>query len=639
LNKARNEKRWSRNHDRCVVCGTTEHRHKSRGYCLKCYSLHKYEIMPVEQCTKCGKTAKGYRDRKTGKFICRSCRASKIKTCYICQEEKYGHTRIGNGAYVCKDCSKYINDGKCPHCGNERKLILREPEAPICYACDARPPAICNVCHSKVKLYKTDENGNTLCKKCYTPAPKHCIICGRFKTPRKRTSKGHVCVDCYQKPLRECSVCGQHKLGYKKTTEGEYLCKNCYYSLLIEQALEDMKGSFEADWLEKLFFEYIEDKRLLQNSWTVWNSIKRDRPLFDMLARNFSNLSNLTAEKFWEKYHHLSRRRTGQLYAFLLDRGYIKYPELESKDYQRHYRILSHIDGLPDSFRMHIRKYFEQFLSVRKKKLEAGWKETDYGTGSYATIEYTVVILKDFVQYLTGLGINSVSEITIYHVDEYIAQHITYARVIKRFMLWLHQERQVAWKYRGKWKEYKYGTPQPIHEEKYLFLINRFLDGSYPLKESLICLLGLVYGIRPKILRKIKVYDLHEEDGGLYLRLPYFEIELHEKIGEMIRQYIEETFLPNPFDIDNPYLFYGYTYKEPMDETSIYNIFHKHGIKSHQILSTVIHRLFNENVRHPAIISKVTGANKATAVRYYDSYNPSVLEELNINRKVHGKIK
>jgi len=28
---------WSREHARCVACGTTEHRHEARGYCVKCY--------------------------------------------------------------------------------------------------------------------------------------------------------------------------------------------------------------------------------------------------------------------------------------------------------------------------------------------------------------------------------------------------------------------------------------------------------------------------------------------------------------------------------------------------------------------------------------------------------------------------
>lgn len=30
-------KRWARNFDRCVRCGTTDRRHEARGYCLRCY--------------------------------------------------------------------------------------------------------------------------------------------------------------------------------------------------------------------------------------------------------------------------------------------------------------------------------------------------------------------------------------------------------------------------------------------------------------------------------------------------------------------------------------------------------------------------------------------------------------------------
>lgn len=595
--------------------------------------------MPVATCSRCNREAKGYTDRKTGNFICLPCRASRIKVCYLCRQEKKVHTRIGRGVYVCKDCTKHIKQDKCCHCGNKGKIIIRRDEPPVCHACETRPPAVCSICLNTVKFYNKGENGTVMCKRCYTPAPKTCIICDRIKIPHQKTSKGHICEDCYQRPLRECCVCGDHRTGYKKTEDGKYLCRNCYYSGLLEHAVRDVKGRFVSDWSENLFYEYIEDKRRIQAGEIVWRAVKRDKPLFDMLGRDFKSLSEITVESFWMKYHKLTRKRIGQIYAFLIDRGYLEFPKVESEYYQRHYRILSHIEALPDGFKALGQEYYETFLVVRKKKLAAGWKETDYGTGSYATMEVIIIILKEFIKHLSEYGIKTFSEANIEHVDNFIARHYTYARPIKRFLLWLYQEQQITWKYRGKWKEPKYSTPRPIHDDKYEYLVERFLDGSYPLKESLICLFALVYGIRPKVLRKIKIYDLKEKGDKLYIKLPYFEVELHDKIVGKVREYIQESFIPNPFDIDNPYLFYGYTYKEPMDDGSMRNILNKHGIKSHQVVSTIIHRLFNEKVRHPAIISKVTGIHKATAVRYYEAYNPDVLEEMNLNRMLYGKIR
>ena len=634
--------KWSKTYERCVVCGGTENRHKSHGYCVKCYPTHKQEIMPVDKCSKCGNDRKGYRDRKTGNFICLPCRASRIKTCYLCEQDKKIHTRIGNGVYVCESCSSKIKDGKCVHCSVKGKIIDRKGEEPICYACDVRPPAVCSVCHQKVRFYKRDEEGVIKCARCYSPSPKKCYLCGKFKTPHQKTSQGHVCEDCYQRPLRECFVCGEHKTGYKKTDDGKYLCRNCYYSTLLEDAIESVKGTFKAEWVEKLFLEYLEDKGRIQSSEIVWKAVERDKPLFDMLGADFPDLGDITVDAFWMKYHGIRRKRIGQLYAFLTDRGYIEMAAMASEDYQRHFRIQNVIDALPEGFRAAAQKYYDRFLTIRGKKLAAGWKETDHGTGSYDTMETIAWILKDLVNELTDAGIQSFAGVTIQNVDEYIADHYSYARIIKRFILWLHQEQQITWKYRGKWKEPKYSTPSPIHTEKYEYLIERLLDDSYPLKESLICLLALVYGIRPKILRKIKVSHLKEKEEKLYLRLPYYELfdlEMHDAIAEKIRRYLHDSFIPNPFDIDNPYLFYGYTYKEPMDEGSMCNIFHKHGVKAHQVLPTMINRLFMEKVRHPAVISKVTGIHKATAVRYYDSYNPAVLEEMNLNRELYGRIK
>jgi hypothetical protein len=35
---------WSRKHDKCIVCGTTERRHKSLGLCVKCYKHKQYKL-------------------------------------------------------------------------------------------------------------------------------------------------------------------------------------------------------------------------------------------------------------------------------------------------------------------------------------------------------------------------------------------------------------------------------------------------------------------------------------------------------------------------------------------------------------------------------------------------------------------
>lgn len=594
--------------------------------------------MPEDICSKCGRRLKGYRDRQTNAFICLSCRSCRVKKCYLCEQEKNAHQSIGNGVYVCERCSKQIKKGKCVHCGNQGNIILRNSDSAICYACDSRPASVCSICQTIVKFYKRDANGTVFCKKCYSPAPKKCIICEKFRTPHKKTSRGHICEDCYERPLRQCASCGEHKVGYKKAAD-KYLCRECYYAALLRRSLRDIKGTFTADWTERLFLEYLEDKHRLQSSEIVWRAVTRDKSLFDMLSCDFTEQSEITTDLFWAHYHGMHRKRIGQLYAFLVDRGYIAQPDLPSEDFQRHYRLLEQIESFPEAFRSLVRKYYDRGLVLRSKKIEAGWKVTDHGTGSFATYEKVFSILSDFVAHLRENGLSSFTEVAVHHVDDYIARHHSYARTIMRFMGWLYQEQLVTWKYRGKWKELNYSTPSPIHEDKYRFLMDKFLDETYSLKESLICLFALVYGIRPKILRKIRIYDLKEVGDTMTLNLPYFEVVLHNIIAEKLRRYIQESFFPNPFDIDNPYLFHGYTYQEPMDDGSIRNIFHKHGIKAHQVLPTVIHRLFTEKVRHPAIISKVTGVHKATAVRYYDAYNPSVLEEINLNRTLYGKIK
>ena len=637
------ETHWSRQYDSCISCGSTDRPHKGMGYCKKCYKIHKHDIMPVGVCAKCDRTGKGYRNKESGDFICYSCRASRVQRCTVCEKHRRIKMKLDHGVRVCEQCSKSVMQGKCVHCGQSGTVITSAGEKPVCPACFVRPVVMCSVCQQAVKYYKHDPDGKVLCKKCYRPKPQLCVLCGGHKYPHKRVYKGnyrgYICVDCYVKPLRECSVCGEQKVGHHKTAEGKFVCKDCYYSNLFDQGIADIRGTFSLPWVERLFLDYLEEKDKIQNSETVYKAVERDKPLFEKLGEHFSGPNKITHEEFWRHFHRIHRTRTGQMYAFLIEKGYLPHTDTPTDDFIMQQRTLALVESIPEGFREVARAYHNRLLTVRHKKINAGWKPHEYGVGTYGTIEVTLVLVGKFIRALDKAGLRSFSEITSDVVDGYIAKNLNNGGVIIELMHWLHREKYVLWKYKSNWKALKYGVAKPIHQDKYDHLVNQFMNGIYPLKESILFLFALIYGIRVNTIRGIRITDLREDGGKLFLKLPYVELELHKEIATLVQKYLNETFIINPFDIDNPYLFYGYTYKEPMNHDSIMKLFRKHGIQARQIVPTAIRALFDSKVRHPRVWMELLGINRATAAKYYESFNPTALEEMNINKRLYGSVR
>ena len=632
------DKHWSREVDSCIACGTTERPHKGMGFCKRCYKTHKHDIMPMGLCTKCGRTAKGYKTKKTEKFVCNSCRSSRIQSCSVCEKDAKIKMKLDHGVRVCEGCAKSVSQDSCVHCGQMTTVVTLNGDK-VCPACLVRPEAVCIMCEQIVKYYKRDEDGKILCKKCYRPKPKMCSVCHKLRPPQKRYRGGHICIDCYQKPLRLCSVCDEQKVSYKKTPDGDFICRDCHYNDELDKAIESVPETFATEWAEKLFLDYLNEKRKIQDPETVCEAVVRDKPLFEKLEQHFSKPDEITHETFWKHFHDMRRPRTGQLHAFLIEKGLLPHTEIRSEQFFISLRIARLIDSLPEGFKQIAAKYNERLFTVREKKLKAGWDPDKRMTGSYNTIHYKIKVVRKFIMHLDAAGLVRISEITSELVDSFIANNLNYGCYILDFMEWLHRAKYIVLKYKTNWKALKYDVAKPLPQDKYDYLIKMFMDDSQPLKKSLLCALALVYGISVNTLRGIRVNDIREEKDKLYLKLPYIEIELHADIATMVLKYLNDNFIRNPFDVDNPYLFYGYTYQAPMESGSICNIFRTYGFHARDIIPTAIRSMFDNKVRHPGVWTKVLGISRRTAARYYESLNPQVLEEMNINKRLYGRVK
>ncbi|HAM49527.1 MAG TPA: hypothetical protein DCP92_02075 [Nitrospiraceae bacterium] len=400
-----------------------------------------------------------------------------------------------------------------------------------------------------------------------------------------------------------------------------------------------MKGTFDSPWLEQLFLEYIEEKDRRQNPETVYKSIARDKPLFEKLGQHFSGPGELNRAVFWRNFYELHRTRTGQLYAFLQEKSYLSRTGVRTDDLIRQQRTLKLLQSMPEDFREVATAYHGRLTAIRQKKLDANWEPDDYGIGTLETIDLTIRFIGKFIRSLSKRGLKGITEVTSDIVDEYIADNRNIGGCIVDFMHWLHREKYILFKYKSDWKAQKYSVSRPMNDDKYDLLVDGFLNGLHPLKESLICLFALVYGIRIDTMLKIKTRDFRQDGKRLFLKLPYVELEIHDVVAVMVQKYLNETSSVNPFDAENPYLFYGWAYNEPLQYDSVRNVFSKHRIQARQIIPTAVRNFFDNGVRSPRVWMKSLGISRRTAAKYYESYNPTVLEEMNLNKRLYGSIK
>ncbi len=260
--------RWSKLHDKCVICSKKDSEHKSKGICSRCYQKIKKYSEGI--CSVCGNSrVLQYKD-SIGNPICRSCYKKPIRLCSICQKYDKAGKKINKNEYVCTSCyrklfkplrlcdscgkvgeTKKIIDGKflcqacynkyfrpkkeCSVCGKEKHVHKKDGDKSYCCSCYMkyfRPTHICDICGRKGIIEKND-NGIKICTKCYSEkyTPKRqCSICLEIKKIHKRVNGQDICKNCYEKkyrPMAICVECGRWDIIIKKI-DGNPICPRCY---------------------------------------------------------------------------------------------------------------------------------------------------------------------------------------------------------------------------------------------------------------------------------------------------------------------------------------------------------------------------------------------------------------------------
>jgi len=116
-------KKWSKEHDSCIKCDTTEHPHKAKGLCTACYQKeHSY---PQSVCSSCGSLARVHK-RIDGNAICRKCYEEPLHTCSICNKEASAAYKLNSADFICDSCytKHYRKKLLCSICNHNGVLAI-----------------------------------------------------------------------------------------------------------------------------------------------------------------------------------------------------------------------------------------------------------------------------------------------------------------------------------------------------------------------------------------------------------------------------------------------------------------------------------------------------------------------------------
>lgn len=151
-------------------------------------------------------------------------RSTYFKKCSICHNDKFIFLITKNKEFICRQCHNDTKKEKCCKC-NKYKFLTNN----ICNSCyNSTYKEKCIICKKLKFIYKKNENGDSICKKCGREK-QICFICKNLKTVSIRDkNKNAICEECRNKnKIEKCIICNKMKSIHIRTKNNEPICKRC----------------------------------------------------------------------------------------------------------------------------------------------------------------------------------------------------------------------------------------------------------------------------------------------------------------------------------------------------------------------------------------------------------------------------
>jgi hypothetical protein len=284
-------------------------------------------------------------------------------------------------------------------------------------------------------------------------------------------------------------------------------------------------------------------------------------------------------------------------------------------------------------------KWFKPLLEEFYRYL---WKKHDtirnHGwVGAYSRFVPNTITacLSAAYQFLNSLpkGVIGYTGITQKHVDKYLKTTPGTANSLRGFTKFIRYQKRVFQRFNIESSSRNFNMDLIIEHEKYQSLLKTWLNPATDddLKESVICLLMLIYAQRKSDIVKLKLTDIIKKDGSYGFQFGATEMMLNSRVSDLLDRYLQHRKVINCYDDthSNPYIFPGNSYKEHMSALSIAYYLKRQNVNQSQLFSTAMWKLFRNGISAPKIVEQATGVADVTAYRYFALGAPRLVDETN----------
>lgn len=572
--------------------------HEGIAYCVTCYAR---EFRPVA-CGSCGKNVRTPGGR--GPALCKQCR-TKDRTCIRCGKPTPRANLTVDGGVACASCARYFKPPQpCPVCGQMSLHLSRDFKAGF-----AEP--VCPSCRSKGHIT--------------------CPSCGKHRRPAGLDSQGRVvCARCLSDEGRAfiCPKCG--KEGRRHSAQR---CEACYWTETLERRVGEAQALLRGDWVSEafgLFFRELADR---SGGKTAARRLESYFLFFAKLDASCDRPAAVTPRKLAEAFGADGLRRHAIPFGFLVRSGMIPRPSAEALDgaheQDRQARLLAkHADAWYHEL---AERYLQHLESVSERYHRRGW------TGDRArfvprTVTSNLRAAVLFLKEAARLGAGAVQQIDQSHLDRFCFEHPGYRNGVRSFVRFLNTREKLFRKLKIDTVSGNVPEGAFLSRDRYQTLLGTWARAEDDcLKESLICLIMLLYAQPVKRLVRLKVSDLQRDRTGTYrVIFGNVEITLHERVGALMDRHLTTrktlSVMEEPWE--NGYLFPGRALGSHLTEAAVTYYLKKHGLTAEQVFATAIYQAYLNGIRHPKILVQAFGISRVTAMKYLNLIDPRLRDEV-----------
>ena len=570
---------------------------EGQGYCKTCW---KKLFSPVP-CQDCGKPTSSYQGQTPVK--CKTCRA-KNRSCTGCGKvipTNHVGKVFADGSALCDNCVRQTKpESTCPGCGNVTKHLARDRKSGF-------DEPVCSACRHKGKKEIV------------------CAICNKRKYPRGTIDGKSVCHTCFEKHQPTmCPTCGKVSIPLSRTQ-----CRDCELQEAVRKDTQKHAESLQQAWCRNLLMAFLEEHLKAYGGYDTGLRFENYMPFFRMLDITFKSVDDLTVEDVLRNLPDGNFNKYMIPYSFLLKRKLI----VEIHDDRRDGLNLSSQARMLEQVRSKwygtlMQEYQDELVKVHERYKERGW----VGRKRRFTLKSITGMLKTAMTFCElTTDIKTSTQFDNHHIEEFLAKKPGCRDMLSPFIRFLRLKRKTFARIKMPKKVRSYLNLDSIMDgDRCDALLRQWLhptDGK--VKESLICLLMLLYAQRvPKIVM-MQLDHIFEEKTGVYTIVVGKKktLRLHEAVSDLLRKYLSQRKTSALDDDQNPFLFPGFFKGSHISETSVRAYLQLYGVTGRELYSTALYRAVSMGVRIPSSLVSAFGVSVKTATAYTGILNEQMYKD------------